>query len=62
MLQLLRQKSARNPIQTFPTPVRKGDHFNTIASRFNVDVNDIRRWNRNTRTVTPGQRLKLIGS
>ena len=42
--------------------VRKGDTINTIANRFNVDVNDIRRWNQNTRTVTPGQRLKLIGS
>lgn len=42
--------------------VRKGDTLNTIASRFNVDVNDIRRWNRNTRTITPGQRLTLIGS
>ena len=34
---------------------------NSLSS-INVDVNDIRRWNRNTRTVTPGQRLKLIGS
>ncbi|KLT73329.1 murein transglycosylase [Neisseria arctica] len=42
--------------------VRKGDTLNTIANRFNVDVNDIRRWNRNTRTITPGQRLTLIGS
>ena len=51
-----------NPIQNVSYTVRKGDTLNTIASRFNVDVNDIRRWNRNTRTVTPGQRLKLIGS
>ncbi|MDO4641201.1 MAG: LysM peptidoglycan-binding domain-containing protein [Neisseria sp.] len=41
--------------------VRKGDTLNTIANRFNVDINDIRRWNRNTRTVTPGQRINLIG-
>jgi len=51
-----------NPIQNVSYTVRKGDTLNTIASRFNVDVNEIRRWNRNTRTVTPGQRLKLIGS
>lgn len=51
-----------NPIQNVSYTVRKGDTLNTIANRFNVDVNDIRRWNRNTRTVTPGQRLKLIGS
>ncbi|WP_416188838.1 LysM peptidoglycan-binding domain-containing protein [Neisseria sp. CCUG17229] len=42
--------------------VRKGDTLNTIANRFGVDVNDIRRWNKNTRTITPGQRLKLQGS
>ena len=62
MLQLLRQKSAATRFKTFSYTVRKGDTLNTIASRFNVDVNDIRRWNRNTRTVTPGQRLKLMGS
>ena len=55
-------KVRSNPIQNVSYTVRKGDTLNTIASRFNVDVNDIRRWNRNTRTVTPGQRLKLIGS
>ena len=42
--------------------VRKGDTLNTIANRFKVDVNDIRRWNRNTRTIVPGQRLQLMGS
>lgn len=51
-----------NPIRNVSYTVRKGDTLNTIAQRFNVDVNDIRRWNRNTRTVTPGQKLKLIGS
>ncbi|WNS83862.1 LysM peptidoglycan-binding domain-containing protein [Neisseria sp. DTU_2021_1001991_1_SI_NGA_ILE_055] len=55
-------KVRSNPVQNVSYTVRKGDTLNTIASRFNVDVNDIRRWNRNTRTVTPGQRLKLIGS
>ncbi|WP_373742048.1 LysM peptidoglycan-binding domain-containing protein [Neisseria sp.] len=52
------QPSIRNVAYT----VRQGDTLNTIASRFNVDVNDIRRWNKNTRAVTPGQRLKLQGS
>lgn len=55
-------KVRSNPIQNVSYTVRKGDTLNTIANRFNVNVNDIRRWNRNTRTVTPGQRLKLIGS
>ncbi|OSI08341.1 murein transglycosylase/nitrite reductase transcriptional regulator [Neisseria animaloris] len=52
----------RNVVRNVSYTVRKGDTLNTIATRFNVDVNDIRRWNRNTRSVTPGQRLKLIGS
>ncbi|MFS6936991.1 lytic transglycosylase [Neisseria animaloris] len=52
----------RNVVRNVSYTVRKGDTLNTIATRFNVDVNDIRRWNRNTRSVTPGQRLKLMGS
>lgn len=55
-------KTRNAEIQNVSYTVRKGDTINTIANRFNVDVNDIRRWNQNTRTVTPGQRLKLIGS
>ena len=55
-------KTRKNNIQNVSYTVRRGDTLNTIANRFNVDVNDIRRWNKNTRTVTPGQRLKLIGS
>ncbi|STZ76527.1 LysM peptidoglycan-binding domain-containing protein [Bergeriella denitrificans] len=63
--QLLRVTAAKQPadnVRNVSYTVRKGDTLNTIASRFNVDVNDIRRWNQNTRTVTPGQRLKLMGS
>lgn len=55
-------KTRKNNIQNVSYTVRRGDTLNTIANRFNVDINDIRRWNRNTRTVTPGQRLKLMGS
>lgn len=55
-------KTRKNNIQNVSYTVRRGDTLNTIANRFNVDINDIRRWNQNTRTVTPGQRLKLIGS
>lgn len=64
--QLLRISSApaktRNNIQNVSYTVRKGDTLNTIATRFNVDINDIRKWNKNTRSITPGQRLKLTGS
>lgn len=49
-------------LQTVSYTVRQGDTLNTIANRFNVDINDIRRWNKNTRTITPGQRIKLMGS
>ncbi|EGZ45393.1 lytic transglycosylase [Neisseria wadsworthii] len=48
-------------IRSVSYTVRKGDTLNTIANRFNVNINDIRRWNKNTRTVTPGQRINLIG-
>ena len=51
-----------NNVRNVSYTVRKGDTLNTIASRFKVDINDIRRWNRNTRTIVPGQRLKLMGS
>ncbi|MRN39378.1 lytic transglycosylase [Neisseria sp. N95_16] len=65
--QLLRVAAAKPKantakVQNVAYTVRKGDTLNTIASRFDVNVNDIRRWNKNTRTVTPGQRLKLQGS
>ncbi|ASK28084.1 LysM peptidoglycan-binding domain-containing protein [Neisseria chenwenguii] len=55
-------KAKQSNIRNVSYTVRKGDTLNTISSRFNVDINDIRRWNRNTRTVNPGQRLKLMGS
>ncbi|KPN71017.1 LysM peptidoglycan-binding domain-containing protein [Neisseria sp. 83E34] len=48
-------------IRSVSYTVRKGDTLNTIANRFNININDIRRWNKNTRTVTPGQRINLIG-
>ena len=59
---LAEASSQRNAVRNVSYTVRKGDTLNTIASRFNVDINDIRRWNRNTRTLVPGQRLNLMGS
>lgn len=55
-------KTRPGSIRNVSYTVRKGDTLNTIANRFHVDVNDIRRWNRNTRSITPGQRLNLMGS
>ena len=62
VLKLAEASSQRNAVRNVSYTVRKGDTLNTIASRFNVDINDIRRWNRNTRTLVPGQRLNLMGS
>lgn len=62
VLKVTAASAQRNAVRNVSYTVRKGDTLNTIASRFNVDVGDIRRWNRNTRTVSPGQRLKLMGS
>lgn len=58
----VKPKAKTGSVQNVAYTVRKGDTLNTIANRFNVDINDIRRWNQNTRTVSPGQRLKLQGS
>ncbi len=41
--------------------VRKGDTLTNIASRFNLNVNDVRRWNGNANAIIPGQRINLIG-
>lgn len=55
-------KNKTSNIKNVSYTVRKGDTLNTIANQFNLDINDIRRWNRNTRVVSPGQRLNLLGS
>ena len=40
--------------------IRKGDSLSRIANRFNVSVNDLKKWNRlNQRYLQPGQTLKL---
>ena len=48
-------------VQQVSYTVRKGDTLSNIASRFNLNVNDIRRWNDNSAVITPGQRINLIG-
>lgn len=40
--------------------IRKGDSLSRIADKFNVSVNDLKKWNRlNQRYLQPGQQLKL---
>lgn len=48
-------------IRTITYSVRRGDSLSRIASRFNVSVNDLTRWNglNPQRYLQPGQRLKL---
>ena len=43
--------------------VRKGDSFSRIASKFNVTITDIERWNslKREKYLQPGQELKLLG-
>ncbi len=38
--------------------VRKGDTLNDIARRFNVDVKEVRRWNKGSNVVKPGQSIR----
>lgn len=46
--------------RTIGYKVRNGDSLYVIASRFNVSVDDIKRWNHlNKRYLQPGQKLKL---
>ncbi|MCF7520792.1 LysM peptidoglycan-binding domain-containing protein [Neisseria sp. ZJ106] len=54
------QSSGR--IQNVSYIVRKGDTIDSVARRFNIDANDIRRLNKNAHTLSPGQQLKLTGS
>ena len=39
--------------------IRKGDSLSRIASRFNIRISDIKRWNKIGKYIQPGQKLKL---
>ncbi len=39
--------------------VRKGDSLSRIASKFNIRVSDIKKWNKVGKYLQPGQKLKL---
>ena len=49
-------------IKTLTYTVKRGDSLSRIASKFNVKVNDIKKWNeiQKQRFLQPGQKLKLF--
>ncbi|MFT5505520.1 MAG: membrane-bound lytic murein transglycosylase D, partial [Gammaproteobacteria bacterium] len=48
-----------NRLHALRYTVRKGDSLSLIASRFNIRVSDIKKWNKTGKYLQPGQRLKL---
>lgn len=55
-------KNKNGVVRTVNYTVRRGDSFARIASKFNVRIKDIERWNQLNRNkyLQPGQRLKLF--
>lgn len=62
VLRLAQAAPAQTRIEKVSYTARKGDTFKSIAARFNIHIDDIRRLNPNLDTINPGQRVKLIGS
>lgn len=62
VLRLAQAAPAQTRIEKVSYTARKGDTFKSIAARFNIHIDDIRRLNPNLNTINPGQRVKLIGS
>ncbi len=56
---LLPRSPASRKLHALRYTVRKGDSLSRIASKFNVRVSDIRKWNRLGKYLQPGQKLKL---
>ena len=56
------KQTAKASVQPVSYTVRQGDTLTDIARRFNVNVNDVRRWNNNSNNIKPGQNIKLQGS
>ena len=56
------KQTAQASVQPVSYTVRQGDTLTDIARRFNVNVNDVRRWNNNSSNIKPGQNIKLQGS
>jgi len=53
------QTRPTNALHALRYTVRKGDSLYLIASRFNIKVSDIKRWNQIGKYLQPGQKLKL---
>ena len=53
------QTRPSNALHALRYTVRKGDSLYLIASRFNIRVSDIKRWNQVGKYLQPGQKLKL---
>ena len=56
------KQTAKASVQPVSYTVRQGDTLTDIARRFNVNVNDVRRWNNNSSNIKPGQNVNLLGS
>ena len=53
-------RNGRNTIQRISYRVRNGDSLYLIAQKFNVGINDLKRWNTLTsKYLQPGQKIKL---
>jgi membrane-bound lytic murein transglycosylase D len=55
----INQTRPSNALHALRYTVRQGDSLYLIASRFNIKVSDIKRWNRVGKYLQPGQKLKL---
>lgn len=62
VLRLAQAKPAKTHIDKVSYTIQKGDTFKSISARFNINIDDIRRLNPDLNTISPGQRIKLIGS
>ena len=56
------KQTAKASVQPVSYTVRQGDTLTDSARRFNVNVNDVRRWNNNSSNIKPGQNIKPQGS
>lgn len=59
---LPQQQKASGVVRSVQYKVRAGDSLARIASRFNVSIQDIEKWNQISRSkyLQPGQQLKLL--